>query len=826
MNFSYVNSCLQSKKLQGALSTTEIVAMKRNNKLVEQFREGDAKAKHRITAICPLGIANGQSLNRNIRGMQPNGMGMIDLDHLDLDYADLRAFLCAFCESEKKSLERLNVEMVYITCSGKGIRIIYPLYHGKGYIESAVLLLDELHLKHYIPYLDTVVTDVCRLSILTHSDDYIYYCDHDGIVLNTPKEGNVLEKYGLDISNIKDWVKNLKSSDDAGEILDSKDEAPKAESQEEKFDESNLDSDTPNESKVRDKDNVEFKNYPDDLIVRNDSLYSEITFKGRLIRIIADTYVMYRTSGQGPEEGERHTLYTTLCRNFRNLTSCDPRKLHAILPSMSMPLRETWEMCCYYCSVAKSALLPKDFYFWMQQRQYLEKAADDEEEPEEDLMYKKFIDELPPLPPIIEQFTKTAPYWYKIPCVATLQCYCALLATNTRAYYFDGSLLSPTLYQLIYAPAASGKSYVRRLKSILRTTQLRDKLAIQKAKWYEQQVRENNGSGRLPKEVVWKQRIFASKTSLGEILKRQEAIGPHHWLQDVGEFSIWAATIKKAKEEWSAFFRTSYDNEEFMQSYQSPNAYRGKVDVYPIIHGTCTVGQILKFFTDLEDGLLTRFAYVPLLHQRYAEYQPWSIMSEDDQKIIDRVVERLDEVTYMPEVEANKKKKGEEWDYQFKDPITYDLSFIFEPLGKWLTARLDEARKQDNEALDMFRRRCARNAFVYGMICYALFGFRNDEETKEKIIKNVLWDADVKLYYMRYLWEQDVIDDITKTKQTKKCGMRNVKIFDLLPETFTRQEVEQIIVANGYKSRVNDVIRSWVNGGIVNKIDKTNFKKA
>ena len=201
-------------------------------------------------------------------------------------------------------------------------------------------------------------------------------------------------------------------------------------------------------------------------------------------------------------------------------------------------------------------------------------------------------------------------------------------------------------------------------------------------------------------------------------------------------------------------------------------------------------------------------------------------MTEDDQKIIDRVVERLDEVTYMPEIEANKKKKGEEWDYQFKDPVTYDLSFLFEPLGKWLASRLDEARKQDNEALDMFRRRCARNAFVYGMICYALFGFKNDEETQEKIIKNVLWDADVKLYYMRYLWEQDVIDDISKTKQTKKRGMRNIKIYDLLPDTFTRQEVEQIIVANGCKSRVNDVIRSWVNGGIVNKIDKTNFKKS
>lgn len=836
MYFYFVKCCNASNKLLKKMSTLEIVEMNYYDKLVESYRSGVKSAKRQLPAFCPIGIPKDGSTNRRISDMIPNGMCMIDIDHLDIEHDKLVSEILDFCNKNNSMLNKLNVEFIYVTCSGKGVRIIAPLYENHSYVESAVLLLDELGLNHWIKYLDTVTTDISRLSIISSSADYIWCKSHGTVTYNVAQSGNILELNNLNDDNIKDWVKSLKDEESSQSQKNANESHTQristlpltGFSKNPKEDKNNAsgeetDSEKPIESKTKDNDNQPFKSYSNALIERNDSLYAEITYKGRALKRIADTYVLYRTKGKGPEEGERHILYTIMAKNFRNLVVCDPRKLHAVLPTFSMPLRETWDMCCYYCSISRTNLLPKEFYFWMQQNNYMEEPQE-EIEAEEDRTYKFFIDTLPPLPPILKEYVDIAPYWFKIPTITTLQCYCGLLATNTRAYYFDGSLLSTTLYSLVYAPAASGKSYVRRLRSILKTTELRDKLAIQKAKWYEQQVRENNGSGRLPKEILWKQRIFASKTSLGEILKRQEAIGQHHWLQDVGEFSIWAATIKKAKEEWSAFFRTSYDNDEFMQSYQSPNAYRGKVEVYPIIHGTCTIGQINSFFTDLEDGLLTRFAYVPLLHQRYSEYQPWDIMSKENEQKIDKVVSMLDEMTYIPDTEQEKKKK-EDWDYLMKDPVVYDLSFLFEPLHKWLLDKLNEARKQDNEALDMFRRRCARNAFVYGMICYALFGYRNDAETKEKIIKNMLWDAEVKLYYMRYMWEKDVIDDISSSKRKTAKGVRNVVLYDLLSETFSRENVEQLIIANGYKSRVYDVISSWLAAGIITKVSKNSYKK-
>lgn len=458
---------------------------------------------------------------------------------------------------------------------------------------------------------------------------------------------------------------------------------------------------------------------------------------------------------------------------------------------------------------------------------------------EEDQVYDNFLETLPPLPPIIREFVKIAPKWFKLPCIASLQCYLALLCTNHRSYYFDGMPISTTLYTLIYAPAASGKSYVRKLKTILKSTEQRDKLAIEKAKWYDRQQRQNNGSGKLPEEVVWKQRLFASKTSLGEILKRQEAIGEHHWLQDVGEFSIWAATIKKNKEEWSAFFRTSYDNEEFSQSYQSANAYRGKVPVFPIVHGTCTIGQITSFFTNVEDGLLSRFSFIPLLHQRFAAYQPWKIMSDRDQLRIDRVLRRLDWETYAdavidddeeievdPEMQNNEKKEKKEekdWDYEFKDPIYHDLSYVHTALINWLEEKRKDAKKDANEALDTFRRRCARNAFAYAIICRALFG-RNDKKTQEKIVQNALWDAEVKLYYMRYIWEEAVNDELVKGKGVGK-SVRKHNVYDDLPQTFTKQAVENALMTGGYKTPVRNIIYLWRNEGLIKETSKNTYQK-
>lgn len=888
--------CVGSKYSDGYLSVPDLLNLSTDS-LVDKFRGGDTNSKKYIPAFCPMGVCDEKN-TRTVNTMSSNGLCMVDLDHIEGDdFEKIKELTLA----QKEAFEMMEFFMAYITCSGKGFRFVFPMFEGFD-VSHSQLAFTMAFFPDYVKYLDTCTTDVSRLSILTKKSDYLILKDCLATsVLPKQLSGETLFNKVVSISNVKEYVKNIRSGNDPSEHsseppCSSNENDCKGSSPIEGKTEHREDSASPVHSEVRtdsteqggelqresersnqtdntnigvsstdselinpdgiDTDNVPFREYSVEKIIECDKMFSEYPYKGRKVREIANAYIQYKTRGRGPECGERHALYGLLCTNFRNLCNNDPRIMHAVLPDVRNDghdtITETWKQCVWTITHSRSINLPKEFYFWCKDNGFLEWPVDDEssEVNEEDMMYEMFLKKMPSMPPIIREFVKIAPKWFKIPVIASLQCYTALLCTNHRSWYFDGSPISPTLYTLVYAPAASGKSYTKKLRVILKRIEQRDKLALEKAKWYDRQQRQNNGSGKLPEEVVWKQQLFSSKTSMGEVLKRQEAIGEHHWLQDISEFSIWAATVKKAKEEWSAFFRTSYDNEEFSQSYQSANAYRGKVAVFPIVHGTCTFGQIASFFTNVEDGLLTRFSFVPLMHQRYASYQPWKLMSDRDQANVDKVVKRLEWETYSdieeepeekddeqpvaaeeeekPKESKPKKEKDDrsEWDYDFKEPIWHEMEYVHEALLQWLERKRLEALKDDNEALDTFRRRCARNAFAFALVCRALWG-RNDAKTKEKIVACAIWDAEVKLYYMRYVWENKMNEElmeVQKKKKTKPVAMSDT-IYDKLPNIFTRERLSQALMAAGFRTNPYKMISMWRTNGFIKEISKGNFQK-
>lgn len=892
----FKKGCVGSKYSDGFLSLDEILKLPTDG-LVDKLRAGDTDKKRFIPAFCPMGVCDDKNI-RSVNTMQSNNLCMVDLDHMEgQDFDDLKKCVLAL----KDSFCNMEFFLCYITCSGKGFRFVFPMYEGLDISHCQYVFVYSFFEK-YLKYLDTCTTDVSRLSILTKSTDYLVTkdCIGNSVAKIVIHDKEFVEKV-KSIKNVKDYVRGLdrkntegkepsqqtkpkeearpaasadnsESAQTCGDVSEKSEEHEvqnDSESEGGREDDSSENSgrtggsscDNRNESEYLnpdgiDMDNVAYKDYSVEKILECDKIYSDYPYKGRKVREIANAYIQYKTHGRGPEKGERHALYGLLCANFRNLCNNDPRIIHAVLPDVrndsADSVLETWKQCIWTITHNRSNNLPKEFYFWCKDNGFLEWPVDDEssEVNEEDMMYEMFLKKMPSMPPIIREYVKIAPKWFKIPVIASMQCYTALLCTNHRSWYFDGSPISTTLYSLVYAPAASGKSYTRKLRTILKRIEQRDKMALEKAKWYDRQQRQNNGSGKLPEEIVWKQQLFSSKTSMGEVLKRQEAIGEHHWLQDIAEFSIWAATVKKAKEEWSAFFRTSYDNEEFSQSYQSANAYRGKVAVYPIVHGTCTFGQIASFFTNLEDGLLTRFSFVPLMHQRYASYQPWKLMSDRDQANVEKVIKRLEWETYsdieeepeekdeesvvtVEEGESdNKTRKKEkksdrsEWDYDFKDPIYHDMEYVHEALLQWLERKRLEALKDDNEALDTFRRRCSRNAFTFALICRALWG-RNDAKTKEKIVQCALWDAEVKLYYMRYVWENKMNEELTEVnKKTKgKSKMSNQPVYDLLPNTFSKEKLQQVLAGNGYKTSPTKMISIWKASGFIKEVGKFNYTK-
>lgn len=779
----------------------------RNNVL--KFREThDTKFKKSIYSFTPMGVCTDQANPvRTMQTMKPTGLVMIDLDKMNMTYDELRKWVAEWMNENNMYIQSLNTVMVYITCSGTGLRVIFPRFAQTGILESAYLYCINTHLP--IMYLDKQCTDYSRLSILTLWEDILYVrdpvTDTDDTILLNPEP----------------------SADERKKLSDLGVGEPAATPQ--------PDEDSPSITPVlTDSENKPFKKYTEKDIIENDKMYAEYKYKGRLVCQIVDSYISWKTKGMGAERGERHSLYNLLCKNFRNLCDNDPRILHAVLPSLGHPFAESWKQVTYHCAVNRSPLLPKDFYFWMQGRGFLDYATEETGEdvlPEDEKFYKWAIANMPPLPPILREVVNTAPYWFKLPILSVMESYLGLLATNYRSHYIDGFPISLSGYNIVYAPQGSGKSMSRRVSFLIEQENKRDKLALMKAQLYDAKVKKKNGSGENPDEPKWKQRIFAAKTSLGEIMKRQEAIGDHHWLQDVSEFSIWAAVIKKNKEEWSAFFRTSYDNEEFSQSFQSSNSYRGRHKVYPLLHARCTVGQIYDFFTNVEDGLLSRFDFMPLLGQRFADFQPWKTLSDKAQREIEKVIDRLHAETYVDDVcskdlssikSADLNDKSV-WDYEMKDPFDVDLSFLYEPLHQWQLEKIEEAKKSNNDSLDTFRRRCGRKGFQFALLCRALYG-RCDKNVQKKLIALMRWRAEVSLFFMRYLWEEKLNSVFEKSENHKK-GFRMSNVFDKLPDTFTAAQLAQTMSEQGYKTPAHKLVRLWTESKLIKEIAKKTYKK-
>lgn len=839
ITFEYFSSVFGSHHSLTRVGFEEIARICSDEKIcqrIDEYRKtGNQALKKNLPCICPMGNCNAKR-ERKASEMTPNNLGMIDLDKLPSDYQQLKEFMGKYQTSDYL---RADLVMAYITVSGRGLRLIFPLFDNLSLHESAILILMRLCLP--IAYLDLVTTDISRLSILTKREDILFtnnismekdntvqkikMTDGEEEFVNQMREkhGKQWVEYivkesakGTDEKNKSQSVPGIKEADVAKPLADASDEDAAASEAAEN---------------AKDNQDVPYKKYTEAQIQENDLTYGSFRFKGRFVKDLALMYVKSRYGGEGPEHGERHALYNQMCKNFRNMVDNDPVILHAVLPTFNHAVSETWAQCVYYTATNKSAgVYPKDFWWWCEKNHFFEKEEENEELPEISQEYTRLVSSVPNLPPIIKEYFSIAPHWFKIPTLVSLESILSLFATNYRAKYIDGLPLSLSFYDIIYAPQSSGKSFLRRLDHLLDKTRLRDNLSMMKQVWYNQLALRRSHNQELPEEPKVKQRLFAARASVGQMCISQKNIGEHHFLQIISEFDIWADAVTARNCDLSAFYRTSWDNEYFSQQYQSPNSFRGSVKIFPIILATCTEGQINRFFKNVEDGLVTRFDFIPLLEQDFADIQPWGVMTDIDNNEIERTMERLEKETYATPLAENAEElsvrdmgKQSNWDYELLPPREYNVSYLYEPLHKWLLEKLDESVKEANPVSAMLRKRSARKGFMFGLLALALFGNDSTQERKQNIIDLMLWRAELSFKMMRYKWE-DVMLEKTEHEKRKSKGLRDA-LFDSLPNSFTATDVEAALVGDGRKTPARIVIYQWKKHGLIIRSQKNVYTK-
>ena len=696
----------------------------------------------------------------------PTGMVMIDID--GTTPLDV-AILKESIEKMKSELERLYVRLIHITPSGKGLRLLVCC-HADGMEETIERCVHDLKLDAY-GVVDPACKDLSRLSYLVPAD-YILYTE--GLFDEVP-EVSVQQMNQYKITGTTEKFSNENAK--VGEVLS------------------------------------------------NDEKYKNFKYNGvPLAQIVRD---FIDETGGDPAGGTVHTFYNELIVLFRNLCNNDPKIVHAVLPSYNHGIEETWAQCVGLCGSNRTTRLDSKLYFWLKNKGLLaerNRMGNEEEAKAEP------IPPMPTLPPIFRQYVNSAPEDFKVPTVVALLPILGTLTSHLRATYFDDSEQSTEFISLLFAPPSSGKSFIKRLSSLLQNLRDRDEISNAREAIWAETMKNKGANDKGEEQPHVSVRIVKPLISIPELLTKMRDNKGHHMYIEAEELDTFTKGTKSAGGDKSDLWRVTWDNGFYGQYYKSVNTFKGEVQMFMNLLFTSTQDQIDRFFRNVEDGLVTRFSVCPIENQTFAKFVPWKKIPKADQLQITNILTRLELKNYKLPLKFDRsdlvdakaadldKLMAEQYDFQPFEHV--DLQYIHKPLLDWLEEERIKSASTLNEARDVFRRRAAVKGFRLALLCHGLYA--NVGKREQQIITNfVKWFCTVDLRNSLYQFGERYNE---VQQNAKKNAVPQAEIFNQMPDEFTKDELRVVLQRAYIKTPVKMVIHLWNKNKLIEKRGDTYVK--
>ena len=700
---------------------------------------------------------------RNNDHAEPSGLYMLDIDHVD----DPRGM---FKQWQPALLVECGVVFIHISPSGAGLRVVARcLYEGRTIAQHQAWLAEKLGVVAY----DAACKDFARLAFLASYDDILFH-DYEKMFMEAAMLPAAAEQYA---------PSTLKTP-------------AKAEQQ-------NLFTD---EQRTKE-------------------------YRGHLVGEIAQQWTEHVGM---PVEGERHNFYYELAKTFRHIVDNDYGVLLAQLPDFGLSLDERQKICEHTAKTNRGNKIPYKFWAWMQQQGIVPKTQKDSRAEAKAEEFERAIAEqmerqkeealrddpepkpaaVPTLPKVFKEFCSVCPPDFVLPTVNALLPLLGTLATRVRATYLDGVEHTTTFHTVIYADASSGKSFARRLYQRLTVDlQKHDAFSIAREQQYLEELRQKKNATQQPKDPHCPYRIQMAITSVPMILRRQQdAMGLHTITFDEEIDTMAKANKGGSYAQKSDLYRKAWDNAEYGQEYISGNTFTGRVNLFMNFLLLGTPVQMMKFYNDPENGLISRVNFCEIPAQDYALLPKWKKLSPKQEDVIDKVLRRFEQMTYEPVEDADN-----EWTVRPTVNVDDKLKFFMPLLSDWLERKRLEALDDMDRTKDMFRRRSAVKAFRAAMLCVAMYDTLN--AAIQKVIADFcLWLADNDLRTLCSLY------DVEKNRvEKKKTGPKG--ILDQLPDEFTREDVYVTLLKNFKKTSVSQTLNNWLHYKRVEQVDKGVYRK-
>ena len=734
--------------------------------------------KKAIPAVCFVGDC---SKTRALKYMTPTGLYMIDVDH---------------CKEPRKAWETIAGEMgaeyleshclfAHVTVGGEGLRFaMRAMPEYDSLIDNMNWFNKSFKLERFGKY-DSPCKDYSRISFLPTGDDFLY---ENPALFEDDANWN-------DGHLVNDWQDSDKKRGNENGLLFS--------------------------------DAETIDNFTDEEIKE----FSTYEYRGNLISTIVEKWV--ETKG-APGKGEVHNYYNDMIKNFRNIVSNNKRALLYLLPRFGHDASECWSSIKSICKVSSLSSLPRPFYYFLKDNGFYNKEvtpqgslaeymlADEEETPPE---------KLPWLPPVFREWVRITPKDFRPSVVNALMPVLGTLTSYLQApYYYDGRMHTTSFFSIIYAPAGTGKGFVERINDIMfQQLKIRD---------YIQQARENiflatiarkGANEKSPEDPHTTLRLIPPKNSEAEFLQKMKDNQGYHMFTYAAEMDSWAKGVKAAGGNKDDMIRIAWDNGEYGQQFKSANTFKGTVQLYWNLLITGTVQQLMQYFKNVENGLITRCSFTTIENQEFADAPVWKAMNEKEKKVIKSFMERCDANTYeepcnlLPEdvdcVAADKFDEEITWRFTYRKRQTVDMEWLRPTIEEFLETQRQKASADIDKARDVFRRRVAVRGFRLGLLCTALWDKPRESDLK-KCIPFIEWwmeqdiEGSLKLWGTRY--NNEVEDNIALPRRV---------LFNELPKVFSKMDVYNKCGKLGIKTPVRNIIYLWQKNGYIKKTGMQEYEK-
>ena len=497
--------------------------------------------------------------------------------------------------------------------------------------------------------------------------------------------------------------------------------------------------------------------------------------------------------------GERYTVYFALASYMRYLCDFDKELLLQVLPDFNIPEQDRRLQISQALGRPRKSEIPVLLQTVLgacdRERLALQQSAP--------MLPPASQLPLPELPKLLKILCKRLPEQYRPAMIIASLPVLGTLATRIRFEYLDRQEQSLSFFSCITAPAASGKSFIRKPMNLLLTPiNERDAVEREKDQKYKEALRAAKNSKFQPEDPRACPRNNGVSISVAKLLQLMTyAEGKH--LIGYGEEMDTLVKSEKAGvwSQKSDIYRLAFDNAEYGQAYMSDASFNAHIKVYYNLLLTGTPNSMRRFFNDLENGMVTRVCIAQLPDTSFSEIPVFEEYTASEREEIIRWARRLD--TEVGTVECNVVKTA---------------------IREWLEEKRIAALEADSHAMDTFRRRAAVIGFRAGMLCYLL----EDHKATARIAPFAKWVAEYVFRNQMELWGEQMEREIAGVFE-QETGRGSVSsLLEMLPREFTTNDLIHLRVKRGQSVKmmsINSVLSRWKTNRRIVKVGDGKWKQ-